>query len=150
MFNIFCISSILIILFTLFSNTLDVGTIVLIPFSIIIITCVFMKETNMGVHVKIIRLIALLLILFYVSAFSIIKYIDVTRANYIKEQLDANDTNIEVKANPIYLVWRYNPTDFFQQKDFKDYYLIPQKNTIEVKYFGIFEKIEKRVKDEQE
>ena len=49
-----------------------------------------------------------------------------------------------------HLSFSYNPTDFFQQKDFKDYYLIPQKNTIEVKYFGIFEKIEKRVKDEQE
>ena len=147
-FNILCLASILIILFTLFSNTLDTGLIVLITFSIILITCIIMKETNMGVHVKTIRLIALLLIMFYVSAFSIIKYIDVTRTNYIKEQLDAKDTNIEIKANPIYLVWRYNPTDFFQQKDFKDYYLIPQKNTIEVKYFGIFEKIEKRVKDE--
>ena len=79
--------------------------------------------------------------------FAIVKYVDSTRSNYIKEQIDAGETNIEVKANPIQLVWRHNPSDMFLVKDFKNYYEIPKEDTIEVKYFGIFEKIEKKVKE---
>ncbi len=147
--NILNISSILMLIFTLCSSTFDLGNIVLIMFSIIITVCIITKETNMGVHVKIIRALAFLLVLFYVSSFAVIKYIDVKREEYIKEQLNDNVTNIEVKANPVYLVWRHNPTDYFQHNDFKNYYEIPEKDTIEVKYFGVFEKIERIVKDDK-
>ena len=146
--NILNISSLLIFIFTLCSSTFDLGSIIFIMFSIILTVCIIMKETNMGVHVKIIRVTAFLLVVFYASCFTIIKHIDVEREKYIKEQLEVGNTNIEIKANPIYLVWRHNPVDYFQHYDFKNYYEIPIKDTIEVKYFGIFEKIEKIVKDE--
>ena len=76
-----------------------------------------------------------------------IKYIDFTRGEYIKEQVESNQEIIEIKANPIYLVWRHNPVNIFQHRTFKKYYNIPEKKAIKVKYFGIFEKIEKKVKE---
>lgn len=144
--NILCISSILITVFSLNSYLFDLGNIALIIFTVIIATNLAIKEGNIGVHIKSIRIITLLLALAYLSMFGVIKYIDVTRSNYIKEQIEYDSNNIEVKANPIYLVWRYNPVDYFQHRNFKEYYEIDQKNSIEVKYFGVFEKIEKRVK----
>ena len=80
------------------------------------------------------------------SSFALVKYIDVSRNNYIKEQLDNNASVIEVKANPTYMIWRYNPVDYFQIKDFKDYYNIPDKCSLNVRHFGLFEKVEKRIK----
>ena len=77
----------------------------------------------------------------------ITKYIDVTRKEYIEEQLKYDEQIIEVKANPIYLIWRYNPVTIFQQKDFKKYYNIPQDKELDVKYLGIFEKIERKIKE---
>ncbi len=144
--NTLIISSILIMIFSLTSFLFDEGSIVLIILSLILITCVTIKDANIGIHVKSIKALSFLLVIYYLSMFAVISYIDVTRKNYINEQLDYGQTDIEVKANPIYLVWRHNPIDYFQHKDFKEYYEIKEENTIEVKYFGVFERIEKRVK----
>lgn len=146
MLNMFSVASLILIILTIISPLFDLGNIVFICFTIIIIACLLAKEINTRVYVKIVKLALTLLVFYYISMFGVIKYIDVTRTNYIKEQIDAKDTRIEVKANPIYLVWRYNP-DYFQSNDFKKYYEIPNNYTIEVKYFGIFEKIEKKVKE---
>jgi hypothetical protein len=102
---------------------------------------------NARVYVKILRAAAFILVIYYGAMACITKYIDVTRSDYIKEQIEYKESTIEVKANPLYLVWRYNPVDYFQKKDFKKFYDIDENKNIEVKYFGIFETIEKRVKE---
>lgn len=145
--NIFTTSSLIVMIFLLISPIFDRGNIVFIIFTIVLTTCILAKEMNTKVYIKIAKLSVVLLTVYYVSMFGIIKYIDNTRTDYIEEQLDTIDTNIEVKANPLYLVWRYNPVDYFQIKDFKKFYDIPEIYTIEVKYFGIFEQIEKKVKE---
>lgn len=145
--NTFCISSLALIIFLLISPIFDKGNIIFIIFTIILVACVLSKEMNINVYVKIVKFVIVCLVGYYISIFGITKYIYVTRTSYIKEQLDANYSNIEVKANPFYLIWRYNPIDYFQIKDFKNYYDIPDDNSIEVKYFGIFEKIERTVKE---
>ena len=147
MFNILMISSIILGIMLLVSPIFDKGNIILFILSLIMITCVLAVDMNTKVLVKVVKIVSVLLVVYYLSIFSVIKYIDVTRTSYIKEQLDEKSTNIEVKANPTYLIWRYNPVDYFQIKDFKEYYEIPDNNTIEVKYFGIFERVEKRIKE---
>lgn len=144
--NIYYLSSIILILFLLVSPIFDKGNIIFIMFTIVMISCVLAKEMDTRMYPRIIKAVVSLLIIYYVSMFGIIKYIDYTRGNYIKEQLSVNEKNIEVKANPLYLVWRYNP-DYFQERDFKMFYDIPEEDTLEVKYFGIFKKIETKVKE---
>ncbi len=144
--NVFNISSVIMALFVLISPLFDKGNIILIVFSIVLMSCIVAKELDIKVYVRFTKTVIGLLVVFYLSMFAISKYVDVTRTNYIKEQVEAKDTNIEVKANPILLIWRYNPNDLFLEKSFKKYYEIPEEDTIEVKYFGIFEKIERKVK----
>ena len=144
--NMFNITSLILIILLLISPLVDQGNSVFICFTIIITSCLLAKEMDTRVYVKIVKVAVTLLVFYYVAMFGIINYIDVTRTKYIKEQLDAGDTRIEVKANPLYLVWRYNP-DYFQSNDFKKYYNIPENDILEVKYFGVFKKIEKKVKE---
>lgn len=144
--NILNISSVVLGILLLVSPIFDKGNIVFIVFNIILVACLMAKELDIKVYSKLVLSVFGLLLVYYLSMFTIVKYVDVTRSNYIKEQIESKESNIEVKASPIYLVWRYNPTDIFLLKDFKAYYEIPSKDTIEVKYFGIFEKIEKKVK----
>ena len=142
MFNLLCL---IIMIFSLISPLFNEGNIAFICFSLILITCLLAEEMNIKVYTRLTEVILTIIVLYYISMFGIIKYIDITRANYIKEQLETNTTNIEIKANPIFLVWQYNP-DYPQSEDFKKIYKIREDYTIEVKYFGIFEKIEKKVK----
>ena len=44
------------------------------------------------------------------------------------------------------MIWKYNPVDNSQLEDFKKYYNIPNNCSIDVKHFGIFEKVEKRIR----
>ena len=99
------------------------------------------------VFIKLVRISIIVLTVYYLSMFTIVKYVDVSRNNRINEQLDNNVSTIKVNANPTHLIWRYNPTDYFQLEDFKKYYNIPDNCKIEVKHFGIFEKVEKRIKN---
>lgn len=146
-FNSFLIISILLSILSVISPSFDKGNYIFIIFTIIMITCVLFKYMNSRVYVKILKAAAFVLVAYYAAMAGITKYIDVTRNDYIKEQIEAKESTIEVKANPLYLVWRYNPVDYFQKKDFKKYHDIDENQDIEVKYFGIFEKIEKRVKE---
>ena len=146
MFNMYMIASIIMMIFLLISPIFDVGNLIIFVFSLLFITCVLAKEMNTKVFVKLVKASIIVLTLYYLSIFAVIKYIDVTRTDYINEQLGYDASNIEVKANPTYMIWRYNPVDYFQIKDFKDYYNIPNDKSIEVKYFGLFEKVEKSIK----
>ena len=145
-FNMYMIASIIMMIFSLISPIFDVGNLIIFVFSLLFITCVLAKEMNTKVFVKLVKASIIVLTLYYLSIFAVIKYIDVTRTDYINEQLGYDASNIEVKANPTYMIWRYNPVDYFQIKDFKDYYNIPNDKSIEVKYFGLFEKVEKSIK----
>ena len=145
-FNMFMIASILMIIFSLVSPLFDVGNIIMIVFIFIFITIITAKDANTKVFIKLVRISIIVLSIYYLSLFSFIKYIDVTRTSYIKEQVENNAKVIEVKANPTYMIWRYNPVDYFQLDSFKAYYDIPSKCTIDVKYFGLLEKVEKRIK----
>lgn len=146
-FNMFIIGSVVMMIFNLVSPLFDVGNLILFVLSLLLITCILAKEANTKVFVKLVKISIILLTIYYLSLFAIVKYIDVTRNNYIKEQLDSNSEIIEVKANPTYMIWRYNPVDYFQLKDFKKYYEIPDSSSIDVKYFGLFEKVEKSIKN---
>lgn len=146
-FNMFMLGSILMMIFSLISPIFDVGNLVLFMFSLLFITCILAKEANTKVFVKLVKASIVVLCIYYLGLFAIVKYIDVTRTNYINEQLDSDASVIEIKANPTYMIWRYNPVDYFQIKDFKKYYNIPSDRAIEVKYFGIFEQVEKSIKE---
>ena len=146
-FNMFMLGSILMMIFSLISPIFDVGNLVLFMFSLLFITCILAKEANTKVFVKLVKASIVVLCIYYLGLFAIVKYIDVTRSDYINEQLDSDASVIEIKANPTYMIWRYNPVDYFQIKDFKKYYNIPSDRAIEVKYFGIFEQVEKSIKE---
>lgn len=146
-FNMFMLSSIILMIFSLISPIFDVGAMILFVLSMIFITCILAKEANTKVFVKLVKASIVVLTIYYLGLFAVVKYIDVTRTDYIKEQLDNDASIIEVKANPTYMIWRYNPVDYFQLKDFKEYYNIPSDSSIEVKYFGIFEKVERKIKE---
>lgn len=147
-FDMLIYASCLMMVFQLVSPIFDVGNTILFVFTMLFITCILAKEANTKVFVKLVKAAIVILLVYYASVFAVIKYIDITRKDYIKEQVANNSSVIEVKANPTYFVYRYNPVDYFQIKDFKEYYEIPSSSTIEVKYFGVFEQVEKRIKSE--
>lgn len=144
LFTISFLSSITIFI----SPIWDEGTNIIVVLFIILAISVLLKEIEIKIYPKLLISFVGILALYYLSLLSITKYIDITREEYIKEQLKYEENTIVVKANPIYLIWRYNPTNIFQQKEFKNYYNIPQNKSLEVKYLGIFEKIEKKVKED--
>ena len=145
-FNMFMLASILMMIFTLISPMFDVGNLILVVLSFLFITVVLAKDANTKVFIKLVRISIIVLTVYYLSMFAVVKYVDVSRNNRINEQLENNSSVIKVNANPTHLIWRYNPVDYFQLEDFKNYYSIPEKCKIEVKHFGIFEKVEKRIK----
>ncbi len=148
MVNSLIIISLIFLMFILISPMFDSGNIIFLIYVIILSCTILAKDMNVKVYSRTIRSVCYLLIIYYIAIFAVVKYIDVTRSDYIKEQLDAGDTKIEVKANPINLIYKSNPTEGDLVDNFKKYYEIPLEHSIEVKYFGIFEKIEKRVKEE--
>ena len=143
----FSIMSLIVSIFLMISPVWDEGNVIFIALFLIMAISVMLKELDIKIYEKTTIAFLVTLLVYYISMFAVVQYIDYTRGEYIKEQLDANHKTIEVKANPIYLVWRYNPTNVFQQKDFKSFYNIPKNNQITVKYFGLFEEIEKKVKE---
>jgi len=145
-FNMFMLTSILMMIFMLTSPMFDIGNIIIVVLSFLFITVVIAKDANTKVFVKLVRIATIVLTVYYLSLFAFMKYIDVSRTNYIKEQVNNNVKTIEVKANPTYMIWRYNPVDYFQIEDFKKYYNIPDESSIKVRHFGFFERVEKRIK----
>ena len=143
----FSIMSFIISMFLIISPIWDEGNVIFIALFLIMTISVILKELDIKIYAKTTIAFLVTLLIYYVSMFTVVQYIDYTRGEYIKEQLEENHKIIEVKANPIYLVWRHNPTNVFQQKDFKSFYNIPKNNQITVKYFGLFEEIEKKVKE---
>lgn len=139
-------SSALFPLFIIFPSW-DVGCSIIFVFSLVMICSICIKDMEVEIYGKVILSILIFLVTYYFSMFAVFKYVDYSRTKYIEEQIDKNVDVIEVKASPLYLVWRYNPVSIFSEDDFKMYYNIPMNKKIEVKYFGIFKEIEKKVKN---
>lgn len=124
----------------------DFGSNILFLFAFMISTAVLYKEMDIKVNNKICVIVTILMTVYYLAIFGMCKYIDVSRNNYIKEQMDEGKTTIVVKSNPFYYVFRYNPNTIFQKRDFKKYMNIPENTKIEDQYFGVFKQIESKVK----
>ena len=123
------------------------GNNILFIFTFIISLSVLFKEMETPFN-KYLSLASIVLIIYYLLLIFISSYIDITRCNFIKKQVDAKYTVIEVKSNPFYIVYRYNPNTPFQMRDFKKFANLSEDKKIDVKYFGLFEKIERKVKDD--
>ena len=134
-------------IFKFISPDFNNGTNILFVFSFIISTAVLYKEMDIKVDNKMCFVLVILMSIYYLVIFGMCKYIDDTRLSYIKEQKEAGLTTIEVKSNPFFLVYRYNPTEVFQKRDFKQFIEVSQDTKLEVKYFGVFKEIESRVKE---
>lgn len=115
LFTISFLSSITIFI----SPIWDEGTNIIVVLFIILAISVLLKEIEIKIYPKLLISFVGILALYYLSLLSITKYIDITREEYIKEQLKYEENTIVVKANPIYLIWRYNPTNIFHKKSLK-------------------------------
>lgn len=124
----------------------DIGVSIIYVLILVILISLIFKDLEIKLFKKTIICILLILTCYYSLSFLIIKYVDYSREEYIKEQINANMDEIEVKASPLYFVWRYNPVSVFSEEDFKKYYGISDEKKIKVKYFGVFKEIEKKVK----
>ena len=120
------------------------GSNILFIMTFILSLSVVLKEMNVKLD-KMFMVLVGILCLYYGSMLVMSKYIDDTRNSYIKEQIEAKYTVIEVKSNPLYVVYRHNPITPFQMRDFKKYQGLNDDIKIEVKYFGIFKTIERKV-----
>ena len=134
-----------LILSMLYQNWDSGVSIIYVLMLIVYITLCF-NDLEIKLFNKTVICLSFVLICYYTLSFLIIKYIDYSREEYIKEQINANMYEIEVKASPAYFVWGYNPS-VFNESDFKKYYDIKSDRKIKVKYFGVFKEIEKKVKN---
>jgi len=133
------------------SSTWSYNMVILFMFIMLAVSCVLLVEMKIKIWPWLVKPIVALLIIYYITIMSLTFYINKTRENYIEEQLAVNDKLIYIKANPFHLTWEPNPICSSKNiKYFREYYKIPKNTTIEVKYFGILERIEKNVKKDIE
>lgn len=81
---------------------------------------------------KIINIISSLIFIYIIIIFISIFRIDSCRNNYIKTQLNENETNIKIIRNPITYIWNTNPSSEYFIKTYKSYMNIPENKTIEI------------------
>ncbi len=146
---LFLIAGLITNLFVIVSPDYNNGSNILFVITFIISLAVLYKEMNIKIWNKVYIVLLILLPIYYLSIFSMCKYIDVTRHEYIDRQIATGKNNIVVKSNPFFLVYRYNPVTIFQKRDFKMYIDVPSDTKLEVKYFGVFKRIEDQVKNEK-
>ena len=143
---LFVVMGAFVSLLTMTSPSYEEGNNILFILSMIASIAILLKNISLKINFKPIKILLCLLIVYNMGIMGMVKYIDVTRTKLINEQLQKYTSVIEVKSCPFYQVYRYNPVTIFQEKDFRKYYGIGNDRTIEVKYFGIFNKIRERVK----
>ncbi len=146
-FKLFGLMSLIMGILVFVSPLWSEGNTIFIILFLVAVISLLLKELDVTLFPKLTTVLTVLLVGYYVTIFGMTKYLDVGRNNYIKEQLDKDCSVIEIKSNPFYLLYRYNPTEQYQEKNFKKYYEIPDDKELDVRYFGIFEKIEKKVKN---
>ena len=112
---------------------------------IIIVISILINDMKLKLSFNLLRIILILLGIYYISIYSISFYIDYKRTTYIKEQLKEDKEVIEVIGNPFHLVWNYNPTVDGQIKKFKLYYDIPNDKDIVITYKGLFDEIRNHI-----
>lgn len=81
---------------------------------------------------KIINIISSIIFIYIIIIFISIFRIDSYRNNYIKTQLNENETNIKIIRNPITYIWNTNPSSEYFIKTYKSYMNIPENKTIEI------------------
>ena len=81
---------------------------------------------------KIINITSSLIFIYIIIIFISIFRIDSYRNNYIKTQLNENETNIKIIRNPITYIWNTNPSSEYFIKTYKSYMNIPENKTIEI------------------
>ena len=116
--------------------------------ALIIVLSVLFVEMGVKLPSKIMITCLLLLIIYYISCLVFAFCMDISRKNRIEEQLASNKEIIDVEASPILLLWNYNPTHPIQVRKFKNFYNIPQEKEINVRYYGIFERLQRDVKNQ--
>ncbi len=144
--NVLFIFSIAVSLFSLISQEWDFGNNYAFTLFLISSLAIFVSNKEFNVSKRVVLLTSLLVI-YYISSFLLISYFEKTRGEYIKEQLESNQNTIEIKANPLKLVYKFNPINSEELKELKKYYEIPLEKDAYVRYMGIFEKIERRIKE---
>lgn len=115
--------------------------------SIILVTSVLLSKIEVPIFPKILKVFFYCSVFYFVLIFMLMHYYDNTRVSYIESQLKEDKKTIVVKALPIRYIYRYNPIYYDEVESFRKYYNIPDSKNINVKYIGIFEKIEKSVKN---
>ena len=133
--------------FKIFSPDYMDGSNILFVLTFIISLSVVLKEIDIKLNKLFVIPIAILCV-YYITLVGMSRYIDETRDKYVKEQIEAKYTLIEIKSNPLYIIYRHNPVTPFQMRDYRKYIGLSDDIKLEVKYFGIFRSIESKVKDD--
>lgn len=115
-------------------------------FSFILVTVVLLAKLELPIFPRVLKAFFYCSVFYFLFMFMLIRYYDNSRVSYIESQLKEDKSTIVVKALPIRYIYRYNPTYYDEIEAFRKYYNIPSSKNINVKYIGIFEKIEKSVK----
>ncbi len=125
------ISCLVMCFFIFFSPLFNIGNTIFIIFFIILVFSVLFEEADVKIYSNVVRVTFYVLVLYYLSIFGIIKYIDTTRNDSINNQINSHSEQITIKESPINLVWKYNPND--NLNDFKLYYKIDETKIIIIK-----------------
>lgn len=144
--NTLFIFSILVSLFSLISQNWNLGNNFAFTLFLITSLVMFLNNKELNINKRVVFLTGLLVV-YYLFSFVLISYFEKTRGEYIKEQLDTKQNIIEIKANPLKLVYKFNPINNEELNELKKYYEIPLDKNAYVRYMGIFEKIERRIKE---
>lgn len=91
-----------------------------------------LKIFNSKLFSKTVKLVLILLIIYYLLAFIFIGIYNNKRINYIKKCIKSNDKVIVIKSNPIYLIWNNNPSNEYHMETFKKYFKIPKEVEVSV------------------
>jgi hypothetical protein len=130
--------------FKIFSPDFMDGSNILFVMTFILSLSVVLKEVEFKFN-KWFLVITSALCIYYLLLLFMSRYIDYGRNKYIKEQINAGYTVVEVKSDPFLVVYRHNPSTPFLMRDFKKYEGLSDDIKIELKYFGIFKDIESKV-----
>ena len=131
-------------IFILVSPSFVYGSNILFILTFIISLSVAIKEMNINLK-KSFAIVTVLLVIYYGILVGMSRYIDYTREKYVDEQLANGYTVVEVRSDPIMLIYRHNPITPFQMRDYKKYKNISEDIKIEVKFSGIFKTIGSKV-----
>lgn len=137
--------SLLILIQSIITNDFDYGLNIFIILNLCLTSFILFTEIKIKIYPRLTILATVLLFLYYIVMFSTIRILENKRVNYIDKQIIENKEKIVITGNPFRLLLNMNPSKE-NYEIVKKYYKIPDEKKIEVKFVGILEKIEKKVK----